>query len=141
MNYIGRHWRGELSLSVSFWINGVVVSVLFGMVDNIVDKLVKLTMLVLLWPLQDPTLYNSLVSAAAWLLSAIVVWLAVTIWQMVGIWRSATRYRGAPTHEWPWGSVAKFMVVIGAVAVMARTAQVGIQISGQPTSYVVFIRR
>jgi hypothetical protein len=132
MNYLHRHWRGELSLSVSFWINGVAVSIVFAIVGNIVDKLVELSMLILLSPLYDPTLYNSLVLVIAGLLSAIMIWLAVNVWQAVGVWRSATRYQHDPTHGWPWGNVAKYMVVIAVVALIIRTVQIVIEKNSLP---------
>jgi hypothetical protein len=137
MNYIPKHWRGELSLPISFWVNGIAVSALLAMVDNIGDKVVELYLLVRLSPFYDPTLYNSLASEGSWLLAAIMIWPAVSIWQVVGIWRSATRYQRDQTHEWPWGNVAKFVVVMSAVAFIVRPVQDVIEKSSLPITKII----
>jgi len=115
MNYIAKHWRGELSLPVSVWVNGALVSALSRMVDKWFESL-----------LEDLTLDITIALVVAWL-SAIMIRRAVYVWQIVGIWRSATRYQRDPTHKWAWGNVAKFMVVIGGVASIVKTVQAVIQ--------------
>ncbi|MGH6770423.1 MAG: hypothetical protein ACRECO_15530 [Xanthobacteraceae bacterium] len=72
-SYFARHWRGELPLGQSFWINGVVVgfacSVL--MLGTVEERL-------FFW----------------WHVVALVIEPAIIVWQLVGIWRSAGRYVG-----------------------------------------------
>jgi hypothetical protein len=41
MNYIKRHWRGELSLPQSFWVNGVLVLVVAGVSGPWIDALIR----------------------------------------------------------------------------------------------------
>jgi len=86
-SYVARHWRGELSLPVSYWINGGLVTV--GM--NIIATLVELS--------------GSAGAAVLYLVAAA----PVSIWQIVGIWRSADR-----RHD-GWATAAKVMTVIGAL--------------------------
>jgi hypothetical protein len=34
-NYLSRHWRGQLSLAIAFWVNYIVPSVIFFVAGNI----------------------------------------------------------------------------------------------------------
>jgi hypothetical protein len=78
-NFFARHWRGELSLPVAYWVVGLLTNALVA---------------------------GSIAILAAWMSSktyeplrifatVIAVWsiaaLAIT-WQLVGVWRSATTY-------------------------------------------------
>ena len=93
-----RHWRGESSLTVAWWVAGVLgsfvcavaaVLVLFTFAEWLVEEMLR----------------------AFWVLAAIFVSLVVvTVWQSVGIWRSATRYRARGKRF--WGGLAKGMVVL-----------------------------
>jgi hypothetical protein len=76
MNYIAGHWRGELSLPVSYWINGFLLSI---------------------------TLYvlsASAVAASPWQLKLFGASLGmvgipiIAVWQLIGIYRSAKPRRG-----------------------------------------------
>lgn len=114
-NYFIRHWRGELSLPVSYWVNSlafvpptIAASVAFSQV-SIAD-------------------YPRLVSV-----SLIGFWLLVVIgqvWLSVGIWRSADQY----TKMRPlkiWGGAAKFMTVLACLSTFSTFARDGIpQING-----------
>jgi hypothetical protein len=96
--YFARHWRGELSLPVSYWLNGVLGGIVVGL-------LIAGLGIVLAW--QDN---------AKWLAAFDDTWLLIfpfTAWQAVGVWRSATRYKRSGRSF--WGGAAKIMVVIGAL--------------------------
>jgi hypothetical protein len=102
-NYIAKHWRGELSLPVSYWVNGVLATIvtfltIFGL--RYVIALYKVNYAALIY----------------WALSIVVV-TAVVIWQNVGIWRSADRYtaKGWASGSKFWSTLAKLMVIIGTV--------------------------
>ena len=97
-NYFQAHWRGEQSLAWSFWINGVVLTVLgqFGItaiIESVYDSGIGLQ--------------------AATVTTLLLILLAVicTVWQFVGIWRSASR-TSVTTQRSFWPGVAKFMVVL-----------------------------
>lgn len=93
-----RHWRGESSLAVAWWVAGVlgsfvcavaVVLLIFTFAEWLVEEMLH----------------------AFWVFAAIFVSLVlVTVWQSVGIWRSATRYRARGKRF--WGGLAKAMVVL-----------------------------
>jgi len=109
--YIVRHWRGELPLPVSYWLNGFVVTAVFVIVIKIVpwDTFVS----------KSPKLYSTAV-IALWVLLAIA-----TIWQLVGIWRSADNYLRQGKSKL-WGNLAKTAVVLGLISAAANFASVGI---------------
>lgn len=98
-NLVLRHWRGELSLPISFWVMSLagslavlILSAIVGALD-IVDA-------------PEPVAVAMLVFLA--LASAIV------IWQLVGVWRSAENYRarGGPKI---WAQLAMGLTALSAV--------------------------
>jgi hypothetical protein len=106
-NYLVRHWRGELSLPVSYWINGTLIAGVgvallgagLGALEATGLSLSTLSMLVLVF-----------------LALSGLVWL----WSMVGIWRSAGRHpdRGGNVF---WTGAARIRV---ALAVLGATGRV-----------------
>jgi hypothetical protein len=102
-NYFIRHWRGELSLPVSYWVNSVlgtslIVLAFFG-VAALLDG-------------EDPASSTYYWSAS----TAMVV--VITTWQLVGVWRSAVRRRSeSPTV---WASVAQVVVVMGWISLFGQ---------------------
>lgn len=111
-NWLTRHWRGDLSLGISYWVNGslltlgtlaAVALVFERVVPNVAEAPKTFSFLIILmWPL--------------------VAILAV--WQLVGIWRSSTKHvakRGSRL----WANLAKVSVILGALSTVvnfARTA-------------------
>ena len=99
-NYFTRHWRGDLSLGISYWANGMLGTflVLFGS-----NMLVQM---------QDSF-------GLKWLaVSSLVLYvlaLLVSVWQCVGVWRSASKHvsRGGSIG---WATAAKVAVVFGALS-------------------------
>lgn len=101
-NYFIRHWRGELSLGIAYWLNG---SVLAGI------GIVALAAAVALMEKSGYSLRAiSFASLGTWLF-AVIVWL----WSIVGIWRSANHHvaRGGVSA---WANAARVMVVLGTFA-------------------------
>jgi ATP-dependent protease ClpP protease subunit len=102
-NYFARHWRGELSLPKSYWLNGLVggfaVGFTVGALVYAIDR-------------------HGDTQPLLWLVSLILTWVVValfTIWQAVGVWRSATHYRQGGRKF--WGAAAKVVTVLGLVNV------------------------
>jgi hypothetical protein len=96
-NYFIRHWRGELSLPVSYWVNGILTTmaaIFFGAAIAQVDMT------------RQPTL-----GAVVYLLFVAFI-IVATLWQLVGIWRSADNHKGRGGSGF-WAGFAKFAVVIG----------------------------
>lgn len=100
-NYFARHWRGELSLPKSYWVNGIVFGLIVGAAVASIGYGV-----------------NSRGEArpVVWLVTLIATWVIValfTMWQAVGVWRSATNYKASGKHF--WGGLAKTVTVLGVV--------------------------
>jgi hypothetical protein len=99
-SYVARHWRGELSLSRSWWINGAL---LFGIGVNAAAVIaITLTLLVLRG---TPAL------AVILALGELFLQVTALVWTIVGIWRAASRYSGRKL----WAVWAKAGVCLGMV--------------------------
>ena len=101
-SYLLRHWRGELSLPVSYWVNGIGAKLLMMLMGGISFGL----------------LYVTLQWAAALTLIFFALIILLLTWLQVGIWRSASRHAsrgGSPA----WAVMAKGAVVLGAILNLA----------------------
>lgn len=110
-NYFARHWRGELSLPRSYWLNGILGGVAIGVVVAGLGILIA---------------HQHEAQPLMWLIAIGAVWLCVllfTTWQAVGVWRSATRYKRSGGSL--WGAAAKTMIVIGVIQTAASFVTVG----------------
>lgn len=97
-SYVLRHWRGDLTLPVAYWVNvvliGVALAALIGMLAGLLDSSISI------W-----TMLAALVGF--WSLVY-----AVTIWQLVGAWRSANKHRLRGGYG-GWAMAARVMLVFG----------------------------
>lgn len=107
-SYFARHWRGELSLPRSYWINGVLI---FGLGINIFC-MVALTVTVVVF---------STVPAIVYIVGPALVALNVAayVWALVGVWRSAFRYQGSAI----WKYLAFIASVLGVLLSISNVAQ------------------
>lgn len=104
-SYVSRHWRGELSLGLSYWVNGVLISIVSALfVVGIVDKSM------------DVPESGGDVAVRYIIFGALEI---LFVWQMVGIWRSAEHHpaRGGTRF---WAGVAKVMVFIAVLREIAE---------------------
>jgi len=95
-SYIVRHWRGELPLAVSYWVNTALVTVIFTTLITALVKIMDFTFL--------PTVY-SLMVIAMW-----VIIYVVTPWQIVGCWLSAENHI-RETNRYFWARIVQFLVL------------------------------
>lgn len=108
--YLLRHWQGMLSLPKSFWLSGLLIAFLFGVLYFSLMRL-------------DIADYPILVSVGV-----IGLWLALLaamVWFAVGVVRAAERYE----TEHPgrvWSIAAKGATVIAALSVLAVFARLGV---------------
>lgn len=101
--YVLRHWRGELPLGVSFWVNAFLLSVLF---HSLVSPCLGLV--------------NAEASPRAFAVAALSSWLiycALASWQYIGLWRSARHQLRRGGRPLPARAVQVF-VVFGTLAAM-----------------------
>ena len=116
-NYLVRHWRGELSLPVSYWLNGTVSGLVVGLVIGGMAYVIN-------WQGDaEPVVWLSTL-IASWILAALL-----TIWQAVGVWRAAIRYRQSGKDF--WGGVAQMLTVAGLLVFPYDFATIGVpQLAG-----------
>ena len=85
IDYLSRHWRGELSLPVSYWLNYSLGAFVIGT-------------------------FAELSADTQWLTTLIIV-LSFSIWSVPGTWRSASRYTKSHNKKW-WGYIAQTIIVL-----------------------------
>jgi hypothetical protein len=110
-NLFIRHWRGELSLPISYWVMGGLVTFASIFLGAFLSEMFKSARL---GPRE-----TGIVVLSIW---AFVV--AVTLWQVVGIWRSATNHVSRGRSGF-WAGCAKFMVVVGVVRTLGEMGNQG----------------
>ena len=100
-SYVARHWRGELSLARSYWLNGFLIVSVGGAVIFYVTPL----MLALV-------VFGLRYTPLEWVLAlSFLAWFGLCVWAWGGIWRSAGNYRGPRI----WPIAARIAVVVGTV--------------------------
>ena len=100
-NYLLRHWRGQCSLAVSYWINGWLAVIPIAMAAVLAGVAMRET--------RQPWLY---------LTGLLLVWTVVILtvtWQSVGTWRSAARTKRIYGRRF-WPIVAQVMTVLGLLS-------------------------
>lgn len=99
-SYFGRHWYGEMSLPISYWVNGSLPTIIMVLAILLIpwDRFVS----------ESPKIYSAVV-IAMWLIAALV-----SGWQLVGIWRSANNYLKQGNRKL-WGKLAKVAVVLALI--------------------------
>jgi hypothetical protein len=112
-NYLSRHWAGHLSLPVSFWINGALLSALIAAVVEYAGNRIREN---------GGTLRGLAIIALAYAALSAVFW----VWSATGIWRSAYWHRrrgGTPG----WGLGARILVVLFALLVLVRSGDIALR--------------
>ncbi|MEO8225697.1 MAG: hypothetical protein ABI661_12905 [Gammaproteobacteria bacterium] len=105
--YIGRHWRGELSLWVSWWINCVALSALLWFL---------IPWLAVAGNFAVPDTLGRY--GAAFALQFLEIAL-VPLWQMVGLWRSGGR-QAATTDRWLTGRATQVTAFLFTTLITMR---------------------
>jgi len=99
-SYFKRHWRGELSLPKSYWINGFLIWALG------INLLCVAALTAALIALRGTAGLVIIVALAVMALQA-----TAYLWALVGIWRSAVRYPGPKF----WSILARVAIAIGVL--------------------------
>ena len=110
-SYFLRHWRGELSLGVSFWVNTLLGAIALVAIGAVLGE----------WVAQSQSNYSV---AALW----VTIWLCaigVLLWQAVGVWRSAAHHVTA-TGKQLWSGCAKAVVIVSCLGFLGQFVSSGI---------------
>lgn len=103
--YIRKHWRGELSLAASFWINCILLNGALGLV---------LVILNLVSSTEHPR-----TSAGAILMYIYIQLLLVYPWQAIGLWRCSNRRRKEMGNSL-WLRIAKASVIVWVLVILGN---------------------
>jgi hypothetical protein len=115
-NFITKHWRGQYSLGVAYWVVGIVSNLAAVFAILLASQFILTAV-----PFVPLSIF----------IFFVLVWsglIALAVWQTVGIWRSATRRRierHAAGRRAFWAVVAKVAVCLGVVqlaTLMVKTA-------------------
>lgn len=108
MSYIKKHWNGEYSLAISFWVN----LVLLGFALRFIDILI----------LQSAFQTDPVFQARVWIGYAFISLVLIYPWQVIGVWQSAENHI-EKTKKSGWATAAKVMVGLGVLSTFANVSQ------------------
>ncbi|MGI6854558.1 hypothetical protein [Mesorhizobium sp. 1B3] len=114
-NFFVRHWRGELSLGVAYWVVNLLV---FGAALLVSEAMVAFV--------------STDTSPGVALVVTFLGWAAlilIVVWQIVGLWRSASaheRRQQSQNKTRFWAVMAKVMAVVGALQALGNVATTAI---------------
>lgn len=112
-SYLVRHWRGTLSLPVSYWFNGFLGYLIATIAVTAIGA---------------SSLLRTEFSPVVTLLSMVGVWtitFVILCWQVVGTWRSATNYSISNVNA-PWAIFAKLSLAIAVISTLVQFSNRGI---------------
>lgn len=119
IGYIVNHWRGDLSLAKSYWLNTFLLSLPFTIMLSSLESVAQTVR-----TMEQTALFF-------WLFASLTVFVfPLTVWQLVGTWRSATK-RTINTGKSGWSSVAKVVMVFGWL----QLSVAGVQIANEWPAY------
>jgi len=99
-SYVTRHWRGELSLGVSWWVNRCLVYLGFEGVGALLQH--------------QHTLSSMPRARLLFAVALLVAQVLVPPWQWVGLWRSAQNHIRR-TQKVFWATIVQILVVSGGI--------------------------
>ena len=105
VSYILNHWKGNLSLAKSFWINGFLLNIIIAI----------------------PLIYAELSineiseTAATFFLLYILFYIVYFIWVNFGIWKSAGKYLKKKRSNKIWGYGARVIIVFSVIRAVGES--------------------
>ena len=105
--YFASHWHGDLSLTVSFWINNILLSVPLGLALGGLTAWISLK--------GEMLQTSSIAALVGWPLM-----LAFDTWCIVGAWRSATAH-GDRGGAHVWSGLTKLLLFLSALSALSST--------------------
>ncbi len=103
--YIKKHWRGELSLAISFWVNAFLVNIGIRVFEA--------------WLTEASPIENPVAASQVTIAYLFVVLILIYPWQIIGLWRSANKHSEA-TKKALWSGVVKAVVVLGLLGTIGN---------------------
>ena len=110
VNYIQKHWRGELSLTVSFWINNFLLNVALTLLSSLF--------------LYSGTIENPVTYARVVIIFFAFAFLIIYPWQVIGLWRSCNNHIEKSGKRF-WPRTVQVLVVLGLILALGRFSTSG----------------
>lgn len=107
MGYFKKHWQGEQSLAVSYWVNAVLISAAMHVVGLV---------LTVIAPVSDPVALSRVVAFIA-----IITLLVISPWQFVGLWRCTRKCITSRGGAF-WARLARAQIALGVLSTLSVTA-------------------
>ena len=104
-SYIRKHWRGELSLTVSFWINLFLLNIVIVLFLALLGY--------------SEILMNPVTGARVVLVFYAFAILIVYPWQIIGLWRSCNNHIEKSGKRF-WPRTAQVLVVLGIIGTLVN---------------------
>ncbi|RDH82474.1 MAG: hypothetical protein DIZ80_09290 [endosymbiont of Galathealinum brachiosum] len=108
MDYIKSHWRGNLSLTISFWINFILLNIILMPMDS--------------WLLDGFKVESPVVVARIYIFFAVVAPVVIYPWQVVGLWRSADKH-AKRINSVTWSGIVKVLIIISFISIFSHTQE------------------
>ena len=105
MNYIKKHWKGDLPLSISFWVNLFLLNLVIAAIFYILDKSAN--------SFYPPNI------ARIFLIANIITIALIYPWQIIGTWRSSTNYVENYGSRF-LSIVVKILIIFGLISSVFR---------------------
>lgn len=102
MNYIRKHWRGELPLGVSFWINLILLNVVIRLIIYYFYSYIII-------------LENPVIMAREFIIFSAFTFFILYPWQIIGLWRSCNNHIKKCGRRF-WARTGQIIVVLGLIA-------------------------
>ena len=100
IGYFKKHWRGDLSLPVSFWLNSFLANIVAFILVFIINASIQGSL--------NP------VQILLALVSIYVLLLGITVWQITGTWRSAEKHKNK-TGRKGWAIAAQIVIILAII--------------------------
>ncbi len=100
IGYVKKHWRGELSLPVSYWLNSFLANIF------------AVTITILIGAYMERSLNPILILSGLVFIYSMLM--AITVWQVTGTWRSADNHKER-TGRKGWAIAAQIMIFLGVI--------------------------
>lgn len=110
-NYFTKHWRGELSLPVSYWVNATLLA-----------GLIPIPFLYFIPEVEQRT--GSIQLSAALLMLTLLFSISLSVWAIAGTWRSSNNHSARGGSE-GWANIAKFFMFVSALRLTAQIVGLG----------------
>jgi ATP-dependent protease ClpP protease subunit len=105
VNYIRKHWRGELSLAVSYWINLVLLNIAVTLLSVFFSS--------------GGIIENPVIAARVVIILCAFNLLIIYPWQIIGLWRSCGNHIEESGKRF-WPRTAQVFVVLGFILMLGR---------------------